>query len=170
MSTEAVITASTQVLAHVPGLAEHGSKPRRELPRSEEVAANFAAALRSYDDAVGYGPHQAYVNAIHPRDLPPRPWVGNGLPGAGRFAPAGEIMPEDEFLGLMAIVDDFGLLSLSPAVAERAAAALAGHPLAKALDLDRLDKAGGRPGGGGGRGRHHPHRHPGRPPGRHAVG
>jgi betaine reductase len=138
---DAVITASTQVLAHVPGLAEHGSKPRRELPRSAEVAADFAHALRSYDDAVGYGPHQAYVNAIHPRDLPPRPWVGARLPGGGRFAPAGEIMPEDEFLGLMAIVDDFGLLSLSPAVAERAAAALAGHPLAKALDLDRLDKA-----------------------------
>ncbi|MEA2973878.1 MAG: glycine/sarcosine/betaine reductase complex component subunit beta [Actinomycetota bacterium] len=141
MSEQAVITASTQVLAHVPGLTEHGSKPRRELPRSEEVAADFAAALRSYDDAVGYGPHQAYLNAVHPRDLPPRPWVGHGLPGVGRFAPAGEIMPEDEFLGLMAIVDDFGLLSLSPAVAERAASALAGHPLAKAFDLDRLDKA-----------------------------
>ena len=143
MSTEAVITASTQVLAHVPGLAEHGSKPRRELPRSAEVAADFAAALRSYDDAVGYGPHQAYVNAVHPRALPPRPWVGIALPGASRFAPAGEIMPEDEFLGLMAILDDFGLLAISPAVAERAAAALAGHPLAKALDLDRLDKAAG---------------------------
>jgi betaine reductase len=141
--TDAVVTASTQVLAHVPGLAEHGSKPRRELPRSEEVAANFAAALRSYDDAVAYGPHQAYVNALHPRDLPPRPWVGAGLPGASRFAPAGEIMPEDEFLGLMAVLDDFGLLTISDAAADRAGAALAGHPLAKRLDLDRLDKARG---------------------------
>ncbi len=141
--TEAVVTASTQVLAHVPGLAEHGSKPRRELPRSAEVAAEFAQALRSYDDAVAYGPHQAYLNTIHPRDLPPRPWVGTGLPGATRFAPNGEIMPEDEFLGLMAVLDDFGLLTISAAAAERAAAALAGHPLGKALDLDRLDKATG---------------------------
>ncbi len=145
MSDEAIITGSTQVLAHVPGLTEHGSKPRRELPRDPEVAASFAASLRSYDDAVGYGPHQAYVNALHPRDLPPRPWVGadQRLPGATRFAPAGEIMPEDEFLGLLAILDDFGLLTISAAAAERAAAALAGHPLAKGLDLDRLDKATG---------------------------
>lgn len=141
--SDAVVTAATQVLAHVPGLAEHGSKPRRELPRSAEVAAQFAAALRSYDDAVAYGPHQAYLNAVHPRDLPPRPWVGNGLPGAGRFAPAGEIMPEDEFLGLMAVLDDFGLLTISGAAAERAATALAGHPLAKSLDLDKLDQAVG---------------------------
>ena len=145
----------------MPGLAEHGSKPRRELPRNEEVAAAFAAALRSYDDAVAYGPHQAYVNAVHPRDLPPRPWVGDGLPGAGRFAPAGEIMPEDEFLGLMAVVDDFGLLTIS------AGGGRAGRrppwpatPWPRRLDLDRLDKAGGRRGGGGGRARRHPHRHP----------
>jgi betaine reductase len=142
-STDAVITASTQILAHVPGLTEHGSKPRRELPRSEEVAADFHAALRSYDDAVAYGPHQAYLNALHPRDLPPRPWVGAGLDGASRFTPAGEIMPEDEFLGLMAVVDDFGLLTLSEETADRAGTALAGHPLAKRLDLDRLDKAKG---------------------------
>ncbi len=141
--SDAIITASTQILAHVPGLAEHGSKPRRELPRSDEVAAEFRAALRSYDDAVAYGPHQAYVNALHPRDLPPRPWVGAGIEGASRFAPAGEIMPEDEFLGLMAVLDDFGLLTLSEEAADRAGAALAGHPLAKRLDLDRLDKAKG---------------------------
>ncbi|MEA2686948.1 MAG: glycine/sarcosine/betaine reductase complex component subunit beta [Actinomycetota bacterium] len=143
MSTEAIITASTQILAHVPVLAEHGSKPRRELPRDPEVAAAFRSSLRSYDDAVAYGPHQAYVNAIHPRDLPPRPWVGVGLPGASRFAPAGEIMPEDEFLGLLAVLDDFGLITISNATADRAGAALAGHPLAKLLDLDRLDKARG---------------------------
>ncbi len=143
MSESAIITSSTQILAHVPGLTEHGSKPRRELPRSDEVAADFRAALRSYDDAVAYGPHQAYVNALHPRDLPPRPWVGAGLPDASRFAPAGEIMPEDEFLGLMAVLDDFGLLTISEATADKAAAALAGHPLAQRLDLDLLDKARG---------------------------
>ena len=141
MSESAIITSSTQILAHVPGLTEHGSKPRRELPRSDEVAADFRAALRSYDDAVAYGPHQAYVNALHPRDLPPRPWVGAGLPDASRFAPAGEIMPEEEFLGLMAVLDDFGLLTISEATADKAAAALAGHPLAQRLDLDLLDKA-----------------------------
>jgi hypothetical protein len=40
---DVVISAATQVLAHVPGLARHGSKPRRELPKNAEVAEKFAA-------------------------------------------------------------------------------------------------------------------------------
>ena len=143
MPDSVAIRAATQVLAHTPSLASHGSKPRRELPKDAEVKAAFESSLRSFDDAVAYAPHQAYVNAIHPRDLPPRPWTDAHESDASRFAPGGEIMPEDELLGLLAVVDDFGLLTLSPAVAERAAAALAGHPLAKRLDLDRIDKARG---------------------------
>jgi glycine/sarcosine/betaine reductase complex component C subunit beta len=142
---DAVVRAATQVLAHTPSFAAHGSKPRRELPKDPEVKAAFESSLRSFDDAVGYAPHQAYVNAVHPRDMPPRPWTGSQLDGASRFAPAGEIMPEDELLGLLAVTDDFDLLTLSPAVAARAAAALAGHPLAKRLDLDRIEKAAGNP-------------------------
>jgi hypothetical protein len=137
---DVVISAATQVLAHVPSLARHGSKPRRELPKNDEVAAKFAGALRSFDDAAAYPPHQAWIGNIHPRDLPARPWSANAGPPqrAGRF---GEIMPEEEFLGLLAAVDDFELFALSPETAKAAAAALAAHPLAKAFDLDRIEKA-----------------------------
>jgi len=38
---DVVITAATQVLAHVPGFARHGSKPRRELPKNAELAERF---------------------------------------------------------------------------------------------------------------------------------
>ncbi len=138
---EVVISASTQVLAHAPSLARHGSKPRRELPKSESVAAAFASSLRSFDEAVAYPANQAYINALHPRDLPGRPWTG--LTGAARWARSGEIMPEDEFLGLMATLDDFDLLTLSSDAAGRAAAGLAEHPLAKRLDLERLERAQG---------------------------
>ncbi len=138
---DVVISAATQVLAHVPSLARHGSKPRRELPKNEAVAAAFAASLRHYDQAVAYPANQAYVNALHPRDLPARPW--HDLAGARRWSRSGEIMPEEEFLGLMAAVDGFDLLTLSPAAATAAAGALRGHPLAKRLDLDRLERAQG---------------------------
>ena len=140
-----VVNAATQVLAHVPGMARHGSKPARELPKNPEVEASFLSSLRSFDDAVAYPPHQAYIEAIHPRHLPARPWTeatGAGS-SASRFGPAGELMPEVEFLGLLAAVDHFDLLTLSPEVAAEATAALAGHPLAKGLDLERIDKAGG---------------------------
>src|SRR5579864_5191826 len=115
----------------------------RELPRDAGVQAAFLQALRSFDDAVGYAPHQAYLGSIHPRDLPARPWIGAPLPGAQRFVPGGEVMPEDEFLALMACMDQFGLVVLDPAFAEAAAAKLAQHPLAKALDLDRVTAAAG---------------------------
>jgi len=138
---DSVILAATQVLAHAPNLARHGSKPRRELPRDPAVAEAFAASLRTFDQAVAYPPHQAYLNALHPRAMGPRPW--QPLPDASRWAPAGELMPEDELLGLMASLDQFDLLTLSPERVEKAIQALSGHPLAKGFDLEQLAKAAG---------------------------
>jgi len=148
-----VVLAATQVLAHTPGLARHGSKPQRELPKDEALATTFAASLRTFDEAVAYPPHQAYLNALHPRDLGPRPWQpltgasrwgrASSDDGGGEGAPASELMPEEEFLGLMAAVDQFDLLTLSPERVEGAIRALSAHPLAKFFDLTRLETAAG---------------------------
>jgi betaine reductase len=54
-------------------------------------------------------------------------------------------MPEWELLGLLAAVDEFELLTLSAEAAERAAAALAAHPLAKVLGIDGIERAVGDP-------------------------
>ncbi|MGH3874055.1 MAG: glycine/sarcosine/betaine reductase complex component C subunit beta [Pseudonocardiaceae bacterium] len=143
MPEAAVIRAASLVLAHTPGLARHGSKPIRTLPGDIELTSQFLAGLRSFDDAVGYPPHQAFLGACHPRELPARPWVGTGVADAQRFAPFGELMPEHEFLGLMAVVDEFDLLVLTPEVAEWAAKRLAAHPLAAHLDLARIPAAVG---------------------------
>ena len=143
MPEAAVVRAASLVLAHVPGLARHGSKPMRMLPGEAELTTQFLGSLRSFDDAVGYPPHQAFLGACHPRGLPARPWVGAGSAGAERFAPFGELMPEEEFLGLMAAVDEFNLLVLTSEVAERAAKRLAQHPLAAHLDLTRTSAAAG---------------------------
>ncbi len=140
---DAVVRAASLVLAHTPGLARHGSKPMRTLAGDTELTGRFLASLRSFDEAVGYPPYQAFLGGCHPRDLPPRPWVGRLHPGAERFAPFGELMPEEEFLGLMAAVDEFGLAVLTPEVAERAAKRLAEHPLAVYLDLARISAAVG---------------------------
>jgi hypothetical protein len=143
MPDTAVIRAASLVLAHTPGLARHGSKPMRTLPGNAELTSRFLANLRPFDDAVGYPAHQAFLGACHPRELPGRPWIGASWPGAQRFAPFGELMPEEEFLGLMAAVDEFDLLVLTPEVAERAAKRLAAHPLAAHLDLNRVAAAAG---------------------------
>lgn len=137
-----MVSAASQVLAHTPGLARYGSKPARELPKDPAVEQAFTNALRGFDQAVGYLPHQAYVGALHPRDLPPRPWAGV-THGGSRFGPDGELMPELEFLGLLATLDDFGLVTLEADFAAQAARALSAHPLAARFQLERLEKARG---------------------------
>ncbi len=139
--TKPVISAASAVLAHTPGLARLGSKPSRELPRDEALASSFLGSLRTFEQAVAYPPHQAFLGALHPRDLPERPWVAAPPNGAARFAGAGELMPEEEFLGLMAAVDEFDLVKL--AAVDAVAARLGAHPLAGRLDLERLAAAGG---------------------------
>ncbi|MGH4020528.1 MAG: glycine/sarcosine/betaine reductase complex component C subunit beta [Pseudonocardiaceae bacterium] len=143
MPDAAVVRAASLVLAHTPGLARHGSKPARALAGDPELTNRFLASLRGFPDAVAYPPHQAFLGACHPRDLPPRPRVGTAHDGATRFPPFGELMPEEEFLGLLAAVDEFDLLVLAPQIAERAAGLLADHPLGKHLDSDRVRAAGG---------------------------
>jgi glycine/sarcosine/betaine reductase complex component C subunit beta len=138
---DAVIRAASVVLAHTPGLARHGSKPMRTLAGDPELTSRFLANLRGFDQAVGYPAYQAFLGGCHPRELPPRPWVGTAHPGAERFTRFGELMPEEEFLGLMAAVDEFDLAKLTPEAAERAAKRLAGHPLAAQLDLARISTA-----------------------------
>ena len=128
-----VISAASAVLAHVPGLCRHGSKPSRELRRNPEVEAAFLGSLRTFEQAVAYAPHQSFLGALHPRTLPERPWVGAAPNGEGRFAGVGELMPEDEFLGLLAAVDDFGLVRLGADDAGEAALAVRGGADPRAL-------------------------------------
>lgn len=143
MSVFPVVSAATQVLAHTPGLARHGSKPERELRKDPEVARAFLASLRGFNAAVAYAPHQAYLGALHPRDMPARPWTGTSGNGATRSGPDGEIMPEEEFLGLLAAIDEFGLVTLDSSVADAAASMLRAHPLLARLNLAALEKARG---------------------------
>lgn len=141
---QAVLSGASAVLAHVPGLTRLGSKPRRELARDPSLAASFASSLRTFPQAVAYPPNRAFIGALHPRSLPPRPWTEaatNGTEaatnGAERFAGLGEVMPEPEFLALMAAVDEFKLLTLERESGEAAIAQLRRHPLAARLDLER---------------------------------
>ncbi|MBI3304614.1 MAG: glycine reductase [Deltaproteobacteria bacterium] len=141
----AVIAGTAAVLAHTPSLVRHGSKPARELTTRPRLLPDILGSLRSFAQAVGYRPNQAFIGAIHPRQMGERPWITQPLNGACRFAPFGEAMPEHEFLGLLALSDEFSLVRLAPGAAEAAAMALARHPLARYFHLERLTAAVGNP-------------------------
>jgi betaine reductase len=141
--TRPVVSAASSILAHTPSLARLGSKPSRELARDPELEQAFLGSLRTFEQAVAYPPHRAFLGEIHPRDLPARPWTEATSNGASRFTAAGEIMPEEEFLALLASMDEFGLVTLEPAFAQRMVEALGRHPLAPRLALELAAAAAG---------------------------
>jgi hypothetical protein len=138
-----VISSASAILAHTPSLARHGSKPSRELARDPGIEEAFLGSLRTFEQAVAYPPHRAFLGELHPRELPERPWTAAVPNGSSRFTAAGEIMPEEEFLALLASVDEFGLITLEPSLADKATSSLARHPLAAHLALERAAAAAG---------------------------
>lgn len=126
-----VIRAVSLVLAHVPSLVRLGSKPLRALRDVEQPIEYLRPYLRDWAAACAYAPNQVFIGNLGVDDLVarPTPWHRHPVPGASRFGPDGEIMPEDEFLGLLATCDGFGLLALDRDVAERARIALDAHPM-----------------------------------------
>lgn len=126
-------------LAHTPGLVRYGSKPTRDIARDAAIADAITAHLRGYDAAVAYPPNRAFLGHIHPDTLAtlPRPWFTSEVPGT-RWGGHGEMMPEEEFYGLLKICDVFELVRLEASFVEEVRGALAVHPLVTTSDLERL--------------------------------
>jgi len=129
--TMPVIRAVSLVLAHVPSLVRLGSKPLRVLREVEQPIEYLRPHLRDWDAARTYAPNQVFIGNLDVDALAARPvpWHRHPIAGAGRFGPDGEIMPEDEFLGLLAACDGFDLLALDRDVADRARDGLDVHPV-----------------------------------------
>ena len=135
-----VITGVTYFLAHLPNMIRYGSKPNRELKQNPALLPSVVAHQRSFEDAVTYPPNQAFVGNIDPDELwsHPSPWHKNPIPNASRWGEFGEIMPEEEFYGVMKICDEFGLIQLEEGFCRDVAASLEKHPLFNADDLKQL--------------------------------
>ena len=139
-----VVRAVTYYLAHVPNMVRHGSKPSREIATEPSLLDRILSHLNPFEKAVGYPPNQVFIGNLDPDDLLelPAPWYRNDLPDASRNGPFGEIMPEDEFLGLMKICDQFDLLLIEKGVLENIASKLQSHPLISGEDLKKVENKG----------------------------
>ena len=71
-----------------------------------------------------YAPNQAYIGGIsyEEYEAAAKPWIDNRLTNASRYGKFGEIMPEDEFIGLMSACDEFELVWLEKSFAETVSA------------------------------------------------
>ncbi len=143
-STTPVIKAVTYFLAHVPSMIRHGSKPSRDILANPALLAKVLGHLNSFEKAVAYPPNQAFIGNLDPDGLLdlPSPWYQNDMPDASRWGAFGEIMPEEEFYGVMKICDDFDLLLLEETFLKDSKNRLESHPLITDADLSKLENKG----------------------------
>lgn len=115
-----VIKGASYILVHTPDMVIHNGTTQtleRETNPDSEYLKNITNHLRSYQDVVSYPVNQTYIGNFDPEDLAnlPRPWYQKPIENASRYGKFGEIMPEDEFYGLIKCCDVFDLVRLEKA-------------------------------------------------------
>ncbi len=152
-----VIKECSNVLIHVPDLVRYGSKPSREieknqelrqeqerkrLPQDKDLRLKIEDSLRKYEEALVYPPNQTFIGNLKPDELweSPWPWFKNPINNASRQGKYGEIMPEEEFYGLMKIADVHGyeMVWLEKNFAAKIKEKLASHPLFDEMDIQKI--------------------------------
>jgi glycine/sarcosine/betaine reductase complex component C subunit beta len=141
-----VIKGASYALIHAPHLLwSNGTTQTMERKKDSdsEYLKKLPDHLRDFHDVVAYPPNQVYIGNFEPGFLAsvPRPWFENQIDSANRFGTYGEIMPEDEFFGIMKIVDAFDLVQLEEQFADRIANRLSEHPLIDEKEVERVKKS-----------------------------
>lgn len=144
MATVAV-KATAYCLNHAPELGlRYGTTPYQEAHANPEspFLADLANATVPYDTVCRYAPHLTYIGAMSTDELAAhaRPCLEHPAGKARRFGRYGEIMPEDEFLGLLDICDVFDLVWLEKGFAAGVKTRLEAHPLMTEELLKRLEE------------------------------
>lgn len=130
-----VVKGAGYVLVHTPDMIIHNGTTQtteRITNPDSEYLKELPNKLRSYEEVMAYPPNQTYIGGLRPEELSANyemPWVGQKVEGADRFAKYGEIMPQDEFLGLIQASDAFGLVMLDKGFAAEVKAKLEAHPV-----------------------------------------
>lgn len=140
MSNNPVVKQYAYLLVHTPDFVRYGSKPIREIPKSEELAKQINSHLRSFEEAVAYPPNQVFLGNLHPDDLAtwPEPWWKNPVPDASPIGKYGEIIDQETFYGFMKAADGFDLIYLNPEFTAQVKARLEAHHLSIPEDLANL--------------------------------
>jgi betaine reductase len=109
---------------------------------SEPLLPILDKHLRSFEAAVEYPPNQVFIGNMTPDGLNEieQPWYEHPLKGASRHGTFGEIMPEDEFLGLLKLADEFDLVWFDEKHGPLFKKQLSQNPLWQKANLDIIEK------------------------------
>lgn len=150
----AVIKGTSYILAHVPDMVMYNGSAQtmeKDAHPNSEYLKKLPQHIRNYEEIVSYPPNQVYIGGITPEDLRdyPMPWYEEKVEGAERYGKFGEIMPQEEFIGLMKIVDVFDLVKLENNFTKEIRKKLSQHPLMtedlvlklkEGVDLEEVNK------------------------------
>ena len=112
-----VFRGAGYVLVHTPDMIENGStcKIEKETNPDSEFLKEIKNHIRSYEEVVDYLPNQVYIGRKTPEELNafPMPWYDIKDQKGDRHGKFGQIVPQDEFIAMLKIVDAFDLVHLS---------------------------------------------------------
>lgn len=139
-----VLKGSSYFLAHTPDMVVHNGTTQtlqRKIDPDSEYLKNISEHLRDYDTCVSYPPNQVYIGNMTPEELEEfeTPWYDKKAENKrqGNF---GEIMPEEEFIGMMKYVDVFDLVKLEDRFSQSVKSKLDKHPLLDEQILEKLSE------------------------------
>jgi hypothetical protein len=132
-----VIKKASYVLVNTPDMIIHNGTTQtleRETNPNSEYLKQITNHFRSFESVVEYAPNQTYIGNMTPEELAlrKRPWHNEAVAGASRYGKFGEIMPQDEFYGLVKISDVFDLVKLEKAFTATVKEKFSNHPVLNA--------------------------------------
>lgn len=139
-----VLKGASYFLAHTPDMVIHNGTTQttqRKMDPDSSYLKEIGKSLRDYETCVAYPPNQVYIGNMTPEALAalPMPWYDQRVE-VKRQGTFGEIMPEDEFIGMMKICDVFDLVKLNESFGKAIKAKLEAHPLVDNSTLAGFDK------------------------------
>ncbi|MGO1651826.1 glycine/sarcosine/betaine reductase complex component C subunit beta [Senegalia sp. (in: firmicutes)] len=141
-----VIKGAGYVLVHTPDMIMHNGTTQtteRHVNPDSDYLKKVPSHLRTYEEVVNYLPNQTYIGNMTPEELRgyEQPWYNKSLENSERYGRFGEIMPQNEFLALMKIVDVFDLVMLENSFTDSVRESLVNHPIVTDELINKL-KAG----------------------------
>lgn len=149
-----VIKAAGYALVHAPDMILHNGTTQtteRITNPDSEYLKGLTDHIRDFDRVLRYAPNQVYIGNLHPEELRTieMPWHDKDAKVADRFGKFGEIMPQDEFIGLIKMADTFDLVILEKEFTQVVKEKLKAHPLFSAaadeikdgVEIDIVEKA-----------------------------
>ncbi len=141
-----VVKNAGYILVHTPDMILHNGTTQtteKQTNPESEYLKKLNDHLRSYREVVQYPPNQTYIGNMTPQQLADMegPWVDKVVEDADRYGRFGEIMPQVEFIAMLAIADVFDIVKLEQNFAKMAKEEYAKNRLATADELAKLDKS-----------------------------